>query len=142
MLSQCAFGALVARWGILWRHLGHKIGTATAIIAACVKLHNFCIDVCKLNAHRRGRRRHQDDRRDVAGDEDGSGIAFPLMRSYMPRSFTHAEHGGDPGHLERAPRFMTAHRHQSVRRDSLATELYNVQGARRPQHARRGLPPQ
>jgi hypothetical protein len=41
---ECAFGELVGRWGILWRALRHKVPMATAIIGACARLHNYCID--------------------------------------------------------------------------------------------------
>eukprot|EP00961_Rhodomonas_salina_P282156 3812728-Rhodomonas_salina.1 len=41
---ECAFGILVQRFGIFWRGLRASLGSATRIIGACMKLHNYCID--------------------------------------------------------------------------------------------------
>ena len=41
---ECAFGELVGRWGILWRTLRHDLPMATAIIQACARLHNWCLN--------------------------------------------------------------------------------------------------
>jgi hypothetical protein len=41
---ECAFGELVGRWGILWRTLRHGLPMATAIIQACARLHNWCLN--------------------------------------------------------------------------------------------------
>ena len=41
---ECAFGLLVARWGILWRPLRGKLKNWPSIISAVCKLHNYCID--------------------------------------------------------------------------------------------------
>jgi hypothetical protein len=38
-----AFGVLVRRWGILWRDLACSLRNNVRIVAACMKLHNFCI---------------------------------------------------------------------------------------------------
>jgi len=41
---ECAFGALIQRWGILWRGLRVSLRSATEVIEACMRLHNYCID--------------------------------------------------------------------------------------------------
>lgn len=41
---ECAFGELVRRWGILWRPLEMAFDKRTAVIGACCRLHNFCVD--------------------------------------------------------------------------------------------------
>ena len=41
---ECAFGILVKRWGILRRPLGFKLAYITALVEACMKLHNICRD--------------------------------------------------------------------------------------------------
>eukprot|EP01052_Picozoa_sp_SAG31_P071354 SAG31_NODE_30274_length_383_cov_0.908451_1_plen_83_part_01 len=82
---------LVRRWGILWRHLQQEISNATIIVAACAKLHNFCIDVCGLGKHKRGRRRPQDRAVNRRADRDQPHrddlVPYPLMRSALPRAF-------------------------------------------------------
>jgi len=44
MNIECAFGILVARWGILWKPLRHSYGKAQSIILCCMILHNLCIN--------------------------------------------------------------------------------------------------
>jgi hypothetical protein len=44
IFGRCAFGILVRRWGILWRPLEMRFERRTQTIAACMRLHNFCID--------------------------------------------------------------------------------------------------
>lgn len=39
-----AFGILVRRWGVLWRPLDRSLKINVTIIAACVMLHNICIN--------------------------------------------------------------------------------------------------
>jgi DDE superfamily endonuclease len=41
---QQAFGILFARFGILWRPLRFKLACAPRILAACMRIHNHCID--------------------------------------------------------------------------------------------------
>ena len=105
------------------------------IVAACAKLHNFCIEVCGLGDYCRARRRANDRRIDRRADRDQEGIPFPLVRSLLPRSFTHTDFGGTPGALEAGPRFPDDRRHQTVRRDKLAHVLYHIRNGRRPAHA-------
>jgi hypothetical protein len=42
--AEQAFGILVARFGILWRPLRFKLARAPRILAACMRIHNHCID--------------------------------------------------------------------------------------------------
>ena len=44
MPIECAFGMLVRRWGVLWRPLCVRFDRCSALIGACIRLHNFCID--------------------------------------------------------------------------------------------------
>lgn len=44
MPIECAFGMLVRRWGLLWRPLEIRFDRRSAVIGACMRLHNFCID--------------------------------------------------------------------------------------------------
>ena len=44
MAIECAFGILVKRWGVLWRPSCVRFDRRAALISACVRLHNFCID--------------------------------------------------------------------------------------------------
>ena len=39
-----AFGQLVRRWGILWCANSSRLKTVSAIVLACAKLHNLCVD--------------------------------------------------------------------------------------------------
>lgn len=41
---ECAFGLLVARWGVLWRPLRGKVRNWPRVIKAVCQLHNYCID--------------------------------------------------------------------------------------------------
>lgn len=44
MPIECAFGMLVRRFGILWRSLEMRFDRRAAVVGACMRLHNFCID--------------------------------------------------------------------------------------------------
>ena len=44
MPIECAFGILIRRWGILWRPLQVAFASRAPLIAALMKLHNYCID--------------------------------------------------------------------------------------------------
>ena len=44
MPIECAFGILVRRWGIFWRPLSVRFDRRAALVGACMRLHNFCID--------------------------------------------------------------------------------------------------
>ena len=44
MPIECAFGILVRRWGLLWRPLEIRFDRRAAVVGACIRLHNFCID--------------------------------------------------------------------------------------------------
>ena len=39
-----AFGVFVSRFGILWRPLRGRLSNIVAIIRACARIHNLCID--------------------------------------------------------------------------------------------------
>lgn len=41
---ECAFGIFISRWGIFWKNLRYKTRQIIAIVHACCRLHNFCID--------------------------------------------------------------------------------------------------
>jgi hypothetical protein len=45
---ECAFGILVARWGILWRPLSVPLHRVHLVVLTCMKLHNICINA-RLN---------------------------------------------------------------------------------------------
>jgi hypothetical protein len=51
---ECAFGMLVARWGLLRRALPASIGLkkTTALVLCLCRLHNYCID-CRLGVARK-----------------------------------------------------------------------------------------
>mmetsp|Transcript_4497 Transcript_4497/g.6787 ORF Transcript_4497/g.6787 Transcript_4497/m.6787 type:complete len:430 (-) Transcript_4497:272-1561(-) len=42
--SECAFGEMIRRWGILWRPLEMHFLRRAHVIACCIRLHNFCVD--------------------------------------------------------------------------------------------------
>mmetsp|Transcript_5064 Transcript_5064/g.6216 ORF Transcript_5064/g.6216 Transcript_5064/m.6216 type:complete len:431 (-) Transcript_5064:79-1371(-) len=42
--SECAFGEMIRRWGILWRPLEMEFSRRADVIACCIRLHNFCVD--------------------------------------------------------------------------------------------------
>ena len=44
MPIECAFGMIVRRWGVLWRPLCVRFDRCAALVGACIRLHNFCID--------------------------------------------------------------------------------------------------
>ena len=44
MSIECAFGMLVRKWGVFWRPLSVAFPRRAALVAACLRLHNFCID--------------------------------------------------------------------------------------------------
>ena len=48
---ECAFGRLVARWGVLQRPLKCKFQMVAPIVFACMILHNLCFDDSHLFAH-------------------------------------------------------------------------------------------
>ena len=72
---ECAFGELVGRWGILWRPLRHHVPEATAIVACCARLHNWCID------HRAPYVRYVRAAYGERGDRDQSGNSAPIFAS-------------------------------------------------------------
>lgn len=41
---KCSFGALIRRWGILWRPLEMEILKGSAVIGCYIGLHNYCIE--------------------------------------------------------------------------------------------------
>lgn len=41
---ECTFGIFVRRWGILWKPLRFDVPKCAAVVQACCRLHNFCID--------------------------------------------------------------------------------------------------
>lgn len=41
---ECTFGIFIQRWGIFWTDLRFSISNVVAIVHACVRLHNFCIN--------------------------------------------------------------------------------------------------
>ena len=44
MPTECCYGILIRRFGIMWRPLAMRFDKRTAVISACMNLHNFCID--------------------------------------------------------------------------------------------------
>ena len=45
MPIECAFGILIRRFGVLYKPLRVKFERRAPLVAACMRLHNFCIDV-------------------------------------------------------------------------------------------------
>eukprot|EP01050_Picozoa_sp_SAG11_P009390 SAG11_NODE_877_length_6761_cov_5.177574_4_plen_232_part_00 len=128
---ECALGALVRRFGMPVAPIQHRsIKMTTMCIAACCKLHNFCIDTDAGSTHLRGRRRRCDANIDQRADRDRGGVAFALFRSNLPDTFRR----GDECEMDFGPRFRDPSRQQSQRRDRLSHDLYHVRGARRHQH--------
>lgn len=41
---ECTFGIFIQRWGIFWTELKYDLHHIVAIIHACVRLHNFCVN--------------------------------------------------------------------------------------------------
>lgn len=41
---ECAFGELIRRWGIPWKPLEMAFDKRAAVLGACIRLHNFCIE--------------------------------------------------------------------------------------------------
>ena len=41
---ECAWGELILRWGILQMPLKFELNFAAAILFACTRLHNFCVE--------------------------------------------------------------------------------------------------
>jgi hypothetical protein len=39
---ECAFGILVARWGVLWRKIHIQLKYVPLVVGVCIKLHNIC----------------------------------------------------------------------------------------------------
>lgn len=67
---ECAFGALVARFGVLQRTLQVSIEHATLLLQVLCKLHNVCMDR-RLPRYREGR-----VRRDAYGETETEGDLF------------------------------------------------------------------
>ena len=42
---ECTIGLLKARWGILWRPLRVHLDKVKLVVATCMALHNYCIDM-------------------------------------------------------------------------------------------------
>jgi len=42
--SECAFGEIIRRWGILWRPFEMDFAKCAHVIARCIRLYNLCID--------------------------------------------------------------------------------------------------
>ena len=45
MPIECAFGILIQRWGVLYKPLRVDFRRRAPLIAACMRLHNLCIDL-------------------------------------------------------------------------------------------------
>ena len=67
---ECAFGALVARWGILQRTLHVSVEHATLLLQVLCKLHNVCMDR-GLSKYRGGR-----VAQDTYGEKNTNGDQF------------------------------------------------------------------
>jgi hypothetical protein len=49
---ECAFGMLVARWGVLWRKIDVALERVPLIIGVCLKLHNLCtVHALEIRSH-------------------------------------------------------------------------------------------
>lgn len=44
MPIEQAWGEVVRRWGVLWRPLSCEFNRRASVIAACIRLHNICVD--------------------------------------------------------------------------------------------------
>jgi DDE superfamily endonuclease len=105
-----SFGLLVARFGILWKPIRFPLPIAPRILAACMRVHNFCIDnnVTPMAA---------------AQSSESASIAEEAFRVW----WRNAE-------LERNPESQQGRRtdlHPSSKRDHLADTLH-IAGVQRP----------
>jgi hypothetical protein len=74
---------LVRRWGVLWRPLEIKFRRRAAVITACVRLHNFCIDK-RIETHMReknGLTELQPDRWSIAPKLDRDGRPLRMLQT-------------------------------------------------------------
>lgn len=44
MAIECAFGKLARRWGVFWRPLEVRMARCAPLVAAAMRLRNYCID--------------------------------------------------------------------------------------------------
>ncbi len=95
--EHCFLGMLIRRWGILWRPLEMKFGRRTAVVTACMRLHNFCIDK-RIETNFRvngGLSEFQPNRWGVAPKEDKDGR--PLERLKTKRGLPLEDAPAPPG---------------------------------------------
>ena len=123
MPIECAFGMLVRRWGVFWRPLSIRFNRRAALIGACMRLHNFCID-----------RRLQE----VALPQYGGLTEIQPGRLHTTPLF---DAMGRPVHfldIERGPRTDYRRMPKSTRRDELVA-LVAGSGLHRPPPQRKEL---
>jgi hypothetical protein len=89
-MRQCierAFGLLVQRWGIFWRHLRSEHRHWTKLIAAAATLHNFCIDVGDAPIRTRAERDMEEGDDDLVLTNDDNDGTPPLQHRSRRNSF-------------------------------------------------------
>lgn len=122
MPIECAFGILVQRWGILWKPLAVRFDRRAALIAACIRLHNLCIDerIQEETGVPQGV-----DAREMAEVQPGRWDLAPLLdRDGRPVEHLNIERG------ER-PRARDRRKVKSARRDALVRAVF-MSGLTRP----------
>ena len=76
-----AFGILVRRWPILWRHLQVGFHRCAPLIGCCMRLHNFCIDsgVAEATRFENGLSEIQPNRWAMTPEFDSDGCPIDYM---------------------------------------------------------------
>ena len=103
---ECAFGELIGRWGIFWRALRGALSRHARIVAACMILHNRCVD-------------HRDP---VPTSFE---LRHPLARTAIPAALTDAE-------LRNGQQGRRSDRDKSRKRVLCMRQLYHAGGGRKP----------
>ena len=132
---ECAFGALVARWGCLQRPLAVNLEHATLLLSVLCKLHNVCMDR-RLPLYRYGRLSMDAyDRKQTNGDEHGGESAeWSIASMYFEESDRGAFNRGRTAKPQRLRTVLlsTIREEKMVRPSRSAIEAYH--------RGRRGLP--
>jgi hypothetical protein len=105
---ECAFGELIGRWGIFWRALRGALSRHSRIVAACMILHNRCVD-------------HRDP------VPSSFPPKHPLARTAIPAALTDAE-------LRDSQQGRRADLDKSCKRKLCMRQLYH-KGMGRPAHS-------
>jgi hypothetical protein len=132
---ECAFGALVARWGCLQRALKVSVEHATLLLCVLCKLHNVCMDR-RMPMYRNGRLSMDAyDHTKTNGDEFGADWAeWDIAAMYFDEADRGAANRGRTAQKQRLRTVLldTIREEKMVRPSRSECEVYRRQ--------RRGLP--